>query len=80
MAKTVTLRVEDHAYKMLLACAKADRRSLSNYIELAAMTYSREAVFADELEMREILADTNLVKKLKQGSKQARARKGDFVD
>ena len=79
MAKTITLRVADETYEKLMAAAKVERRSLSNMIETLALKKLAEDIFVDQIEMDEILANTELIKRLQRGSKQAKARKGTFV-
>jgi len=79
MAKTITLRVADETYEKLLAAAKVEKRSLSNLIEVLALKKLDEEIFVDQIEMDEILANTELMKKLQRGSKQAKDRKGAFV-
>jgi uncharacterized protein (DUF1778 family) len=80
MSKTVTLRLKEDAYKIFSEAARAENRSLSNLIETAALNKLREQQFVDDAEMAEILADENLVVRLRQGSKQAKERKGRFVE
>jgi predicted CopG family antitoxin len=79
MAKTITLRVADETYEKFAAAAKVERRSLSNLIEILALKKLDEDIFVDQIEMDEILANTELIKKLQRGSKQAKNRKGAFV-
>jgi len=76
MAKTITLRVADETYEKLMAAAKIERRSLSNMIETLALKKLDEEIFVDQIEMDEILANTELLKKLQRGSKQAKSRQG----
>jgi hypothetical protein len=80
MPKTVTLRLKDEIYKAFLEAAQAENRSISNLIETAALTKIREQQFADDIEMAEILSNQDLVKRIKQGSRQARSGKGRFVE
>jgi hypothetical protein len=40
----------------------------------------REQQFVDDAEMVEILADESLVARLRQGSKEAKEKKGSFVE
>ena len=80
MAKTVTLRLGEDVYKELREAAAAERRPLSNLIETAALARIREAQFVDDAEMAEILANDALVHRLRTGSRQARRRKGHFVE
>ena len=80
MSKTVTLRLKDDVYNAFLEAALAENRPLSNLIETAAISKIREQQFVDDFEMAEILADRNLVKRIKQGSREARLRKGRFAE
>jgi predicted transcriptional regulator len=80
MSKTVTLRLKDDVYKTLVEAALAENRPLSNLIETAAIAKIREKQFVDDSEMAEIHADRELVKRIKQGSREAKMRKGRFVE
>ena len=80
MPKTVTLRLNDRVYEVFVEAAKAENRPLSNLIETAAFAKIREQQFADDLEMAEIRTNQDLIKRIKQGSKDARTMKGDFVE
>ena len=80
MAKIVTLRLDEAAYKELREAAEAERRPLSNLIETAALAKIREEQFIDDAEMAEIYSNERLVKRLKAGSRDARKRQGRFVE
>ena len=80
MSKTVTLRLKDDVYNTFLEAARAENRPLSNLIETAAITKIREQQFVDDVEMAEILSDRNLLKRIKQGSREAKLQKGHFVE
>jgi predicted transcriptional regulator len=80
MGKTVTLRLSDDVYQALVEAARADNRPLSNLIETAALSKIREQQFVDDMEMAEILANKDLVKRIRKGSRDARAGKGRLVD
>ena len=80
MPKTVTLRLNDEAYKAFLEASQAENRSLSNLIETAALAKIREQQFADDVELAEIISNQDLMKRIKKGSSEARARKGRFVE
>ncbi len=80
MSKTVTLRLNEKVYEAFLEAARAENRPLSNLIETAALAKIRDQQFADDVEMAEILANEKLVKRIKKGSREARARKGRFVE
>ena len=80
MSKTVTLRLKENVYRIFVEAARAENRSISNLIETAALCKVREQQFVDDAEMAEIIADENLVARLRQGSKEAAERKGRFVE
>jgi hypothetical protein len=80
MPKTVTLRLKDEIYDAFLEASKAENRSIANLIETAALAKVREQQFVDDVEMAEILANEELLKRIRQGSREAKARKGRFVE
>ena len=80
MSKTVTLRLKDDVYNAFIEAALAENRPLSNLIETAAIAKIREQQFVDDVEMAEIHSDRELVKRIKQGSREARMRKGRFIE
>jgi len=80
MAKTVTLRLDDEVYDLFREAAKAEKRPLSNLIETAALSRIREQQFVDDDEMSEILANENLLKRMKKGAREAKLGKGPFID
>lgn len=77
--KTVTMRVDDETYRVLRAAAAADRRSIANLIETAALRHLEETSFMDAAEAREIIADPALQRRLRQAHAQAKRRRGAFV-
>ena len=80
MPKTVTLRLDDETYRIFTSAARADNRSLANLIQTAALDRIREQQFVDDYEMAEILANEDLLDRLRRGSRDARQAKGRFVD
>ena len=80
MPKTVTLRLSDKTYSTFLEAAKAENRSLSNLIETSALARVREQQFADDVEVAEIMANEELMKRIEKGSQEARLRKGRLVE
>jgi hypothetical protein len=79
MPKTITLRLSDENYDAFAAYAKAENRNLANTIETLALKQLEEALFADAFEMEEILANKDLLRRLKTGSRQAKKKRGKFV-
>jgi predicted transcriptional regulator len=80
MTKTVTLRLDEGTYQELKEAAAAENRPLSNLIETAALARVREEQFVDDAEMAEILSNQALLRRLKEGSRQATKREGSFVE
>jgi len=79
MPKTLTLRIDDKTYSALARQAKTENRSLANFIETAVKAHIQESAFLDDVEMAGILSNDHLVKRLRQGAKDVRARKGVVV-
>lgn len=79
MAKTLTIRLDEETYQKIKRYAEAERRPISGFLENAALTYIEETTFTDELEMMEIMSNSELVSRLQKGSRQAKQKKGRFV-
>ena len=80
MSKTVTIRLSEEEYLLFAKAAEAVKRPISNLINYLAQRKLEEDLFVDPIEMDEILRNSKLVESLKKGSKDARLRKGVFVD
>ena len=63
MAKTITLRVDDNTYDTLKKAADGYRRTISNFIEYAAINYILNNNIVDDNEMNEILSFKKDLKK-----------------
>ena len=79
MSKTITLRISAPVYEMFRTLAERDNRSLSNFIETAALRFVAEHEFVDEYEMAEIRSNKALNDSLKRAVGDAQARRGHFV-
>jgi len=77
--KTVTIRINDETYRSFVKRAKAENRSLANFIETAVTEHIRECDFADGSEMAELLANEELVRRLRKGSGDAKRKKGAMI-
>jgi uncharacterized protein (DUF1778 family) len=80
MPKTITLRLKDDVYKVFHEAAVAENRSLSNLIETAALLKISEQQFIDDAELAEIKSKQDLLNRTKQGSNDAKLRRGQFVE
>ena len=76
MSKKVIIHIDDDVYKTLADHANAEKRSIASFIEMAAMQYTKESEFVDIDEMSDIIEDSGLIKRLKQGMGDAKARRG----
>ena len=63
MAKTITVRVDDTVYDLFKKAAAGQKRTISNYIEYAALNYTMDEITVDDTEMNEILAFEKDIKK-----------------
>ena len=80
MSKTITLRISDDRYEAFKRYAKAENRRISNAIETLALKQLENTQFVDGLEMEAILADKDLAARIVRGARQAKAKKGRFVE
>jgi predicted transcriptional regulator len=66
MSKTVTVRIDDTTYKKIKSAAEAERRTISNFIEYATLSYVERGAFVDADEMKGITDDKELIQTLKE--------------
>lgn len=69
MAKTITLRIDDDTYTLFKRGAEGERRSISNFIEYAALSYLSNSLYVSDQEMNDILADKELVASFKKAER-----------
>ena len=79
MSKTVTMRIDDDAYTLIKNAALGERRSISNFIEYATMSYLAEESFISDNEMNEILEDKELLLSLKKGNREIEQGKYNII-
>ena len=72
MSKTITLRLSDQEYGRIVSCAQDEHRPISNFITHAVLLKIEEFCEVDPIEMRQILSDDKLMKKLKRGHAEAK--------
>jgi len=80
MAKTITVRLDDKTYDLIRKAADGERRSISNFIEYATVSYLSEESFVSDSEMQEILQDTELVSELKRGRSDVGKKRYSIVE
>ena len=79
MSKTVTLRLNEKVYQLFRGMAAQDNRSLSNFIETAALRFVEEHDYVDEFELKDIKENTSLNRSINKGIQDAKAGQGRFV-
>ena len=65
MTKTITLRLDDEIYRLLKNAAKGEMRTISNFLEYAALKYVTDESFISNAEMEEILSKKSHLTTLK---------------
>jgi len=80
MSKTVTLRLNERIYNMFRNLAVSENRTLSNFIETSVLRFIEHNQFVDEYEMTEIKNNKELNASLNRAIKDAKAKKGRFVE
>ena len=78
MPKTITLRISEDHYEAFKKYAKTENRKISNAIETLALKQLEKAQLTEEYEAEGILADEDLMGRIKAGVKQAKDKKGRF--
>ena len=80
MATTIKLNLKENEYEMLKSFAKKENRSLSNLLKTAVIKFIEESRLIDDFEMQEILRNSELIRKLKAGSRDAKNKLGKLID
>lgn len=62
MAKTITLRIDEAEYEIFKKAASGQKRSISNFIEFAALKYLLYSSTVSDSEMDEILLSEDSIK------------------
>ena len=65
--KTITVRVDDNIYNVLKKAADGERRTISNFIENASLSYLTNEIYVSDYEMEQIMNDAKLVSGIKKG-------------
>ncbi|MEP6958651.1 MAG: CopG family transcriptional regulator [Nitrospirota bacterium] len=79
MAKTLTIRIDDSTHKAFAKRAKAENRSLANFIETAVKAHIQASEFVDDSEMAEIMANEQLVQRMRKGSVDAKRKRATLI-
>ena len=79
MPKTITLRIDEDIYGLFKTAASAEKRTISNFIEYATLNYLTEESYVSDTEMKDILADQQLLQSLKSAKKDIKKGKYKIV-
>ena len=74
MSKTITIRIDDDTYELFKKAATGERRTISNFIENAAVNYLTTESYVSDSEMNDI---NKFSKELKKGLKDI--EKGNYI-
>ncbi len=79
MTHTVSIRMDKNLYQSLAKVAKANKRSISNYVEYAMERFLLEESFVSDEEMTEILDHKDFDLNARTARKQIKSRDVRFV-
>lgn len=80
MAKTITIRIDDDTYRLIKKAAEGEKRSISNFIEYATISFLTEESFVTDSEMEEILQNEELLKSFTKAEKDIEQGKYRIVE
>jgi len=80
MTKTITLRLQENNYQRFKQLAKCDNRSISNFIENAALRFLEEEEYLDDYENDEILSNKELMSSIQRGYEESIEGKGKLIE
>lgn len=80
MPKTITLRLDDKTYQILKIAAKGSRRTISNFLEYAVLSFLSQATYISDQEMEVILNDKELLEDITQSEKDIKSGKYKIVN
>lgn len=80
MAKTITVRVNDTTYEKIKNAAESERRTISNFIEHATLSFVENSSFVNDEEMKDIIEDSELLENLKKSMDDVKRGKYRIVE
>ena len=69
MSKTVTIRLDEDVYQTIKSAAQAEKRTISNLMTYAVVSYLESSSFVSDEKMREIADDKDLIHRLQSALK-----------
>jgi uncharacterized protein (DUF1778 family) len=80
MGKTITIRIDDETYRLIKKAAEGERRSISNFIEYATISFLTEESFVSDTEMDEIIQNEELLKSFSKAEEDIKQGKYRLVE
>ena len=80
MGKTITIRIDDETYRLIKKAAEGERRSISNFIEYATISFLTEESFVSDTEMDEIIRNEELLKSFSKAEEDIKEGKYRLVE
>ena len=80
MGRTVTIRLDDDTYEIIKKAASGQKRSISNFIEYATVSYLADDSFVSDEEMEGILGNESLLNAFKTAEKDIKSNKIRIVE
>lgn len=80
MGKTITIRIDDETYRLIKKAAEGERRSISNFIEYATISFLTEESFVSDTEMDEIIRNEELLKSFSKAEEDIKQGKYRLVE
>lgn len=66
MGKTITIRIDDDTYEKIKSAAESEKRTISNFMEYATLSYVESSSFVSEEEMQQLAQDAQLLSNIKE--------------
>ncbi len=80
MTKTITVRINDESYNMIKTAAEGSKRTISNFMEYATISYLSQEAFVDDEEMDDILNDDELMRNIRKAQKDVKEGRYRIVE
>ncbi|MCE5223768.1 CopG family transcriptional regulator [bacterium] len=77
MQKTITVRIDEEMYSIIKKAAQGEKRTISNFLEYATLSYITNEMVVDDHEMEEILL---FEKEINKGIEDVKAGRCTVID
>jgi uncharacterized protein (DUF1778 family) len=80
VGKTITIRIDDTTYQKIKSAAESEKRTISNFMEYATVAYLENSSFISDEEMKEIVANRELLSRLQESIQDIKRGEYRIVD